>query len=314
MSKTQYTKPPLTVQEQIQLLKSRGLQIPDEERATRYLQNISYYHLSGYMHPFLADKKQHQYKPNVSFDDIINLYRFDRELRVLIFSTIEKIEIAIRAQIINNFSVDAKDAFWYTDAKHFLISADHKAFLKNTTSYIKRSTDTFIKHFLTTYSDPYPPIWIVLEVLSMGQLSILYNMTRKSPARKAVAEYFCVKETVLSSWFHALVYVRNICAHHARLWSKYLRISIKFPKKPSRTWLSSSNLDDRKIYAILGVIAYFLDTITPTNTFRDKLKDLLSKYPNVDTSAMGFPKDWKNDPFWSGISKPIAPHRNNGEI
>ena len=101
MNKIPYTKPPLTVQEHIELLKTRGLQIPNEERVARYLQNISYFHLSGYMYPFLADKKQHQYKPNSSFDNIVNLYRFDRELRVLIFSTIEKIEIAIRSQIIN---------------------------------------------------------------------------------------------------------------------------------------------------------------------------------------------------------------------
>jgi abortive infection bacteriophage resistance protein len=53
-------------------------------------------------------------------------------------------------------------------------------------------------------------------------------------------------------------------------------------------------------------IAYFLDTITPTNTFREKLNDLLAKYHNIDVTAMGFPKDWKNDPFWSGVSKPIS--------
>ena len=207
-----YSKPPLSVPDQIELLKTRGLQIPDEERAARYLQNISYYHLSGYMYPFLADKKQHRYKPNSNFTDIINLYRFDRELRIMIFTAIEKIEVAIRAQITNHFAVETKDPFWYTEAKHFLISADHKSFLNNTSSYIKRSTDVFIKHFFDTYNNPYPPIWIVVEVLSMGQLSILYHITKRSPARKAIANYFGVKEPVLASWLHALIYKEYLCA------------------------------------------------------------------------------------------------------
>ena len=303
MRKIPYTKLPLTIQEHIELLKARGLKIPDEEKATRYLQNISYFHLSGYMYPFLADKKQHQYKTGSSFDDIINLYRFDRELRVLIFSTIEKIEVAIRAQISNHFTVETKNPFWYTDVNNFSFPSEHKDFLNNTLSYVKRSTDVFIKHFFDTYNDPYPPIWMILEVLSMGQLSILYQITKRSAPRKAIAKYFSVKEPIMANWLHALVYIRNICAHHARLWNKSLRIPIKLPKTTDRTWLISPNLSNDKLYVVLAVIAYFLDTITPTNSFREKLKDLLVKYPNVDLGAMGFPRDWKNDPFWGGILK-----------
>jgi abortive infection bacteriophage resistance protein len=251
------------------------------------------------MYPFLSDKKQHQYKPSSSFNDIINLYCFDRELRILIFSTIEKIEVAIRAQIANHFSVNEKDAFWYTDAKDFLSPADHQTFLNNTLSYIKRSTDAFILHFFDTYSDTFPPIWVVLEVLSMGQLSILYNITKRSPSRKAIASYFGIKEPVLANWLHTLVYVRNICAHHARLWNKDLRIQIKNPKTINRLWLSSGDITKRKIYEVLAIITCFVDTISPNNTFRQKLETLIQKYPCIDTSAMGFPKNWKDDPFWS---------------
>ena len=82
-----------------------------------------------------------------------------------------------------------------------------------------------------------------------------------------------------------------------------MRIPVKLPKVTDRTWLFPVNLSNDKIYIVLAVIAYFLDTITPTNTFRNKLKDLLVKYPNIDVTAMGFPKDWKNDPFWSEVSK-----------
>jgi len=298
MEKQTYTKSPLSVQEQINLLKSRGLQIPDELRATRYLQNISYYRLSGYMYPFLADTKQHIYETGTTFENILTLYRFDRELRLLIFSAIEKIEIALRSQIINQFSVTSHDPFWYTKSTYFADTVKHADFLNGLSAYIKRSNDTFIKHFYNTYSDTWPPVWIIFEVLSMGQFSILYSITAKSPDRKAIADYFGVKETVFSTWLHTLVYTRNICAHHSRLWNKDLRIPVKLPKKTTNKWLSTSNLTNRKVYIILAIICYLLDTITPHHHFRQELKTLITKYPDTNITAMGFPQDWNSDLFW----------------
>jgi abortive infection bacteriophage resistance protein len=299
MAKQSFTKPSLSVQEQIELLKARGLQVPDEQKAVKYLQNISYYRLSGYMYPFLTDTKRHLYKNGTTFEDILNLYRFDRELRLLLFAAIEKIEIAFRAQIINHYSAAANDPFWYTKAAYFADPEKHANFLEGVSGYINRSNDVFIKHFYDTYSDPYPPVWVIFEILSMGQLSILYSITAKSPSRKALSDYFGVKETVLATWLHTLVYVRNICAHHARLWNKDLRIPVKLPKKITHVWLAGANITDRKVYVVLGIIVYLLDVITPNNTFRQKVKELIIKYPHTDILAMGFPANWRSDPFWA---------------
>ena len=298
MNKQLYQKPPLAAEDQIRLLKSRGLQIPDEDRASRYLHNIGYYRLSGYMYPFLANTKQHLYKKGIIFNDILNLYRFDRELRLLVFSAIEKIEIALRAQIADQFSITYKDPLWYTDVKYFYDPVKHTDFLNSLNSNIIRSNDIFIKHFFNTYANPLPPIWIIFEILSMGQFSKLYDMTAKSPPRKAVADYFGVKETVFTTWLHTLVYVRNICAHHARLWNKDFRIPVKIPKKTTNKWLANSNVNDRKVYIIFAIIIYLLDIITPNHTFRQKVKTLLEKYPNINITAMGFPLNWESDPFW----------------
>jgi len=132
----------------------------------------------------------------------------------------------------------------------------------------------------------------------MGQFSMFYSNTVKSVPRKSVADSFGVTETVFSAWLHTLVYVRNICAHHARLWNKDLRVPVKLPKKTSNKWLSNQNVANYKVYIILTIINYLLDTITPNHTFRQKVKNLLTKYPNVNVSAMGFPKGWDVDPFW----------------
>jgi abortive infection bacteriophage resistance protein len=250
------------------------------------------------MYPFLADAKQHRYKDDTAFEDILGLYRFDRELRLLVFSAVEKIEIALRAQITNQYSVALQDPFWYTKAVYFTDPVKHADFLNSLTVYINRSNDVFVRHFYSTYSDPWPPIWVIFEILSMGQFSILYSITARSPSRKAIADYFGVKEPVLTTWLHTLVYVRNICAHHARLWNKELRIPVKLPKKTANTWLADSDITNRKVYIVLAIIAYLLDTITPHHTFRQKIKDLVMKYPNTDIAAMGFPQNWLADSFW----------------
>ena len=248
MAKRTYTKPSLTVQEQIELLKTRGLQINNEARAEQYLRNISYYRLSGYMYLFLKDTIQHIYKNVTKFEDIISLYRFDRELRLLVFSAIEKIEIAIRSHIAYEFSIGLQDPFWFTNVANFSDAAKFKTFHNELDTNINRSKDVFIKHFKDTYSNPMPPIWITSEILSLGQLSVLYDITAKIPPRKAVADYFGIKDVVLVSWLHTLAYVRNICAHHARLWNKDLRISVKMPIKVVNKWLSLQNMANNKTY------------------------------------------------------------------
>jgi len=145
MKKQPYSKSPMSEKEQIELFKTRGLLIPDEKRAAKYLQNISYFRLSVYMYPFLKDKKRHQYMDNIAFNDILNLYRFDRELRQLLFASIEKIEIAFRAQIANHYSVDSNSPFWYTIQNIF-------------------PTRQSIPIFLVIYSH----ILIVLMIFSLG--------------------------------------------------------------------------------------------------------------------------------------------------
>lgn len=84
------------------LLKSRGLVISDEDKAVRYWESIGYYRLSAYMYPFLkAPKETHQYKDGTTFQQVLNLYRFDKKLRMLLLNEIEKVEIAIRRAIMN---------------------------------------------------------------------------------------------------------------------------------------------------------------------------------------------------------------------
>lgn len=147
MDKIHYAKPPITICEQVALLKSRGLIIDDEMRATHWLETTSYYRLSGYMYPFLADKERHIYKRGAKFDDVIGLYLFDRELRLLVFGAIEKIEVAVRAQIAYQYSNDLNNPFWLLDNGNFRSPQEHNKLVCKITDDVRRSKAVFIEHF-----------------------------------------------------------------------------------------------------------------------------------------------------------------------
>ncbi|GHV18379.1 hypothetical protein FACS189493_7740 [Spirochaetia bacterium] len=205
MAKQRYVKKPLSVSDQIVLLQSRGLTVPDTVKAERYLTTISYYRLSGYMYLFLDDPVRHLFRAGTTFNDVANLYKADRALRLLVFAALEKIEIAVRAQLINHYCIATSDPFWYENPAYFKSSPEHSDLMHNIRASIHRSTDTFVAPFYDVYSNPNPPAWITFEVLQMGQLSILYSNLASSPEKKAVAAYFGVMEPVLVSWLHSLV-------------------------------------------------------------------------------------------------------------
>ena len=139
----------------VQLLKSRGLVINDEQRAEAYIQNIGYYRLSAYMLPFLTmPKTNHIFKPGVTFDNVLDLYRFDKKLRVLLFNEIEKIEIAFREAVANVTARMSGDIFWMTDSRHFRNQVSYAKTFSFIDAEYKKSTEDFIKHFKNTYSDP----------------------------------------------------------------------------------------------------------------------------------------------------------------
>lgn len=110
-----YNKLPIPIPDQITKLKQRGLRITDDSLAARYLSNISYYRLRAYTYPYQDDTKtEHPFIIDVSFEDIIELYTFDRKLRLLIFDAVEKIEVALRTQIIYQWAL-TNGSHWHLD-------------------------------------------------------------------------------------------------------------------------------------------------------------------------------------------------------
>jgi abortive infection bacteriophage resistance protein len=308
-----FVKPPLPISQQLQKWQSRGLIVPDAARALHYLRYIGYYRLSAYALPFqqaaLPDKP---FQHGTSFEDVLNLYIFDRKLRLLIMDAIERIEVAVRSSLTNQLSVK-HGAHWFMDAAHFKPPArisfaggfDHNKFLDqidkelgiaaNAKTPSRPHNEVFINHYFSKYTDPYlPPAWMVFEIVSLGTLSLIFASLKDVKDRALVAVEFGVDEQVLSTWLHSLSYLRNLCAHHSRVWNRHLVIKPLIAKK-HQAFLKSND----RFYAMAVVIWELLPRIAPESIWHQQLAELFQQFPSVPVSAMGFPVDWKKQAFWN---------------
>lgn len=297
MSKTPYPKPALTYAQQLEQLKARGLFIENETKALHLLENVSYYRLSGYWYPLLGDKQNHVFKPGSTFDTAFKLYCFDRELRQMVLGELEKIEVSIRAKM-TYIMVHQHGVFWFQQAHLFSNPIAHAETLANIGREFNRSDEEFIFAYKNKYSDPLPPSWMTLEITSFGSLSMLYKNLKPGKEKRAIANYFGLADSVFETWLHSIVYLRNVCAHHTRLWNRAMSIRPQFPRTPYKTWLNNVAINNNRSYFILSMINYLLQTVNPNHSFAKRFKELRTKYSNVDVAAMGFPKGWESEPLW----------------
>ncbi|MDR0988228.1 MAG: Abi family protein [Prevotellaceae bacterium] len=292
------TKTGITPPDQITLLRSRGMLILDENKAINYLTNIGYFRLSAYFHPLLKEpKEEHRYKNGATFSMALDMYRFDRKLRMLLFNEIEKIEVAIRSALCNMISLELGDVFWMTNPNYF---ENQQIFSKTLTliqSELDKTREEFISHFREKYADAYPPSWMIAEIIPLGVLYNLYNNFYRKSLKKKIALRFGIPMPVFASWMLILSNLRNLCGHHARIWNKEIPMTSHMLKDPIHPWISPQT-NMRRVYFRICIIKYLLFTVSPNNTLTEKLKSLLAEYPTIDTRAMGFPDNWQDELLW----------------
>lgn len=301
-----FSKKAFTIQEQIKQLQERGLHIPNTKLAEKYLSNISYYRLGEYWYVMQDDKENHLFKSNSKFNDVIALYNFDAELRLLLFGIIEKIEISLRTKLIYHLSHEV-DPWWFQNFNLFNDSMALTKTLANLEEELSRSRDTTIKSHFKNHKDDrrFPPSWKSLEQTSFGGLSKLYgNLKSSVESKNVIAEEFgAVNHTYLPSWLQSIAQIRNYCAHHSRLWNRNLTGTVRLLSKPPNPWIKDvSNVPKQHefihLYVHMCLMKYLLNTIQPKNDFARRLKELLEKYPNVDPNALGMKSLWYQEPLW----------------
>ncbi|MBU2912703.1 Abi family protein [Reichenbachiella agariperforans] len=298
-----FEKEAISITEQIEKLKSRGLIILPEDEAEHHLSHISYYRLGEYWHSMQEDKEKHLFKANSTFADVMALYNFDRELKLLIFDVIEKIEISLRTQLIYQVSHE-HGAWWF---QNFELFDDSQALVKtlaNLEEELSRSKDPTIKNHYRKHKDDkrFPPSWKSLEQTSFGSLSKLYgNLKHTVKSKDGVAKFYgAVNHTFLPSWLQSIAQIRNYCAHHSRLWNKNLPGAPKLLPNPPNAWVKDvpQQHEFQKLYVHLCLMKYLLNVVQPENQFTEKLEELMKKYPNVDPFALGLKEGWNIEPLW----------------
>jgi abortive infection bacteriophage resistance protein len=290
--KLTYNKPPLTFEKQIELLRSRNLTIENPEYAKSKLAHINYYRISAYLRHF-QEENTHKFVKDTSFTQVIRLYYFDKKLRSIIFYAMEKIEVYMRTVLAYHIA-DSHGAFGYADMSIMHSSHKHEQILKSIQADVLRSKEVFVKHFFETYKGEYLPVWAMVEVISFNTLSRLYGNLKEEDQRE-IAKQIGLKPVVLARWLHSLTYVRNICAHHARLWNKMLAVRPVIPRGDK----SFKDLNNTKIFFVLTVIQYLLEKIDGDEYgFKAEIKKLLATYPEVPVFNMGFPANWEERSIW----------------
>ncbi len=306
----QYKKSALSNTELLSRLESKGLIIDAPDVAMRALDFIGYFRLRGYALPFMYPTSEgKKFTSGITFNDILLRYEFDRDLRRLVLGQLESIEIAVRTSICNHMAIDY-GPFWYLNYPMQVLghqSTKHKvsspfemgAFLNHVERTARRSRDLHAQHYFKKYSDPlFPPSWLMAECLSFGYWSKLYkhlqkgNQTKGSP-KKIIARKFDLTPSLFESWLHALTFLRNICAHHGRVWNR------QFAYRPE-VYLKKRDhfLNQQSFYCYASVIAIFLEKINSENGWSKQLVHLFRDYPKISQDDLGFPSKLHQDPIW----------------
>ena len=294
-------KPAKNVQEQISLLQERGMDFRSIADAPHFLTNISYYRLKGYWWEMQADKVEHIFEDNTFFEDVIDLYNFDRNFRLIVFNAIERIEIALRTKLIYHLSL-AYGPHWHYDSTLFQNSHHHSNFIDKLEKDIDDSSEEFIVKHFANHPDNDPESWKSLEVITLGTLSKIYrNLGHQLPEKSIIANEFGLNnQKYLASWLLSVTYIRNIVAHHSRLWNRVIINKYDWPKSAKYPLLNyaPNQHQRRKIFPLLSAMLYMNNQISPGHHLKEELFQLFNDFPNTPLYKMGFPKDWQNEPIW----------------
>ncbi|RKT37851.1 Abi family protein [Thiocapsa rosea] len=298
-----YAKPPLPPKALLRTLASRGLMIEDPSAALHALKRVGYYRLSGYWLPF--KQPDDSFESGLTFATVIGLYELDRQFRMLVLDAIERVEVALRSAIADRFA-NRYGVFGHLDRHNFRPSFDprrrvsHDDWLASLTRAGERSKELFIAHHSQTYHGfPALPVWKMAEVITLGDLSMWFAALRDRD-RAPIAALYGVDGVVLTSWLHTLSHVRNICAHHSRLWDRGLSIVPKVPNRDPR-WLPPGVPHRNRAWIALLILRQMLCPHHQGIDWQAAIEELLTPIAGAPRwrNRMGLPEDWMEHPLWN---------------
>jgi len=325
-----YAKPWKSHDEQLDILMARGLRVDDRAKALDYLERIGYYRLSGYWFAFrersgpqvALDERARKpkkikletialesLKPGASFQNAVDLYVFDKQLRLLVMDALERIEIALRVDIahtlgqINPFAY-LDPALFHSDFGQKLDPnsglSRHHQWLGKHAQLIGRSKEDFVRHNKEKYGLPLA-IWIACEVWDFGTLSTLFGGMREAEQDAIARLYGISNGRIFASWLHSLNYLRNVCAHHSRLWNRNIAVQPRLPPASELPWVEPfehSAHARARCFLLLRLTRHLLRVVNPGSSWPQRMRAHLLAFPNLghlglNLAGMGAPAGWE---------------------
>lgn len=315
-----YDKPWLSFSDQLAQLKERGMVVDDDRAAENALDRIGYYRLSGYWYSFRENNSENpvekldDFVPETHFTDPLNLYVFDKKLRLLALDALERIEVAIRVDIAHLLGERNPTAHHdpalldgrFTQCRGRQSESAHSRWLRRQTELVSRSNETFIRHIREKYGLPLP-IWVAIEIWDFGAMSKFYS-GMKGRDRDQIAQKYGVPDgRIFKSWLRALNYLRNLCAHHCRLWNRNMVDQPTLPDPGDAgdlaNFIGQSQLIARP-FVHFCLVQWLMAQISPNSQWVERLKSHLLDFPQ-DTNKrhslieMGCPDGWQDWSLWS---------------
>lgn len=292
------------------LLKSRGMLFENDEKALEFLSRVSYFRLKYYWMDMLDEQTEHDFYAGSSFRQVVKRYEFDRRMRQILFNAVGILEVGLRTTIINVLSGQYGSGLWYVDKALFENEKYHEDFVLELKYEFARSTDPFARNYINSHQGwdknsldgDNPDAWMIFETASFGTLSKMYkNLKSQLPARACIANAFglySAKE--LSSWLETISVLRNVVAHHSRLWYRI------FPKKPVNLkghrdkWLETDMTENQKqrLFGSVSVLLYLCSAICPDNNIKRDILVLFDENPDIPIYQLGFTSGWRKHPIW----------------
>ncbi|MFT3719290.1 Abi family protein [Pseudorhodoferax sp.] len=319
-----YNKPYLTFEQQLALLKGRGLGVTDEAAALACLRRIGYYRLSAYWYPLrqtvlsqaagssqITVQRADAFRPGSTFEQVLALYVFDKRLRLLVLDAVERIEVALRVDV--SYRLGRRDPFAHMNPALLHGNFTKKVNATGRTAYqnwldkhqqmVARSREDFVRHYQQKYGEPFP-LWVAVELWEFGMLSTFYQGMQVADKDAIAARYGLPDGQLLQSWLRALNFVRNVAAHHSRLWNKNLVDQPKLPRAgavPAFDPVIGQPAVASRLFVMLCILLHMMRVVSPNSSWPARLRQLLDGFPaapGLSLADMGFPAGWEGHPLW----------------
>lgn len=292
------------------------MEITDFEKAEECLARIGYYRLSAYWYPFRKETDgivEDHFKEGTNFSSCMDFYVFDKKLRLLTMDALERIEISVRTDIALQMGRYDRNAHRMPKYLHKSFTnkqfpsdeeSSYERWLKKQDRAFQFSKEEFTKHFKAKYPNQNLPIWIDVELWDFGSMSKFFAGLKGKDQNAIASLYNLDYGKTLENWLRCLNNIRNVCAHHHRLWNKPIvsRLNLKGASKISElAHLRKSEANNNRFYAVAAIIKVMLNRINPSSSWGYRLQqhmDTLPENPFIDERNAGFPPGWREQPLW----------------